>query len=132
MILEAREALAEFVGAESPEEIVFGLNATSLIRAAVEAMRPLLRPGDEVVATELDHEANIGPWLRLEPHGVTPRLWRVHGAAARLDLEELRGLLSGGRVRVLALPLASNAAGRIVDVATAAAMAREAGALTFV
>ncbi len=132
MIHETRAALAEFVNAASPDEIVFGLNATSLIRTAGEALRPGLRPGDEVVVTSLDHEANIGPWIRLERDGVTPRIWGVHGPDARLDLEDLRGLLRGGRVRVVALPLASNACGRVVDVAAAAALAREAGALTFV
>jgi len=131
MLADARAALAELVNAESPEEIVFGLNATSLIRVVAEAMRPVLRPGDEVVVTELDHEANIGPWLRLGSSGAVPEPWEVHGPEARLDWDELRGLLSGGRVRILALPLASNATGRIVDVARAAALAREAGALTF-
>jgi cysteine desulfurase family protein (TIGR01976 family) len=132
VIHETRAALAEFVNAASPDEIVFGLNATSLIRAVAEAMRPGLRPGDEVVVSLLDHEANIGPWIRLERDGVAPRFWGVRGPDARLDLEELRGLLRGGRVRVVALPLASNACGRIVDVAAASALAREAGTLTFV
>jgi cysteine desulfurase family protein (TIGR01976 family) len=132
MIHEARESLAEFVNAEAPEEIVFGLNATGLIRTVAEAVRPLLRPGDEVVVSELDHEANVGPWLRLGSSGVVPEPWEVRGPEARLDLDELTHLLSGGRVRLVALPLASNATGRIVDVARAAALARAAGALTFV
>ena len=131
-ILETRTALAEFVNAAGPEEIVFGLNATNLIRTVVDALRPRLRPGDELVVTELDHEANVGPWIRLERDGVKPRFWKVRDGEARLDFDDLRDLLRGGRVRAVALPLASNACGRVVDVARAASMAREAGALTFV
>ena len=86
--------------------------------------------------TDLDHEANVGPWLRLESSGVTPGFWKVRGpgAAAALAIEDLGAILrsAGGPVRLVALPLASNATGGIVDVAAAARLAREAGALTFV
>ena len=68
----------------------------------------------------------------LMPEGVAPRFWRVRNPGARLLLEDLRALLSSGRVRVVALPYASNATGRIVDVVGAARLARAAGALTFV
>lgn len=133
-IAETRRLLAAFLNAAAPEEIVFGLNATSLIRMVAEAARPLFRPGDRVVVTELDHEANVGPWLRLEKDGVRPVFWKVRGREARLDPDELRALLrsDGGPVRLVALPLASNATGRIVAAAAAAAIAREAGALVFV
>ena len=134
-IAGARHAIASFLNASSPREIVFGLNATSLIRMTAEALRPRLKRGDRVVVTELDHEANIGPWLRLESSGVEPVFWRVGGGdAGRLDLEGLAGLLraGAGRVRLVALPLASNAIGRIVDVSAAARLAHEAGALVFV
>jgi len=134
-IADARHAIASFLNASSPREIVFGLNSTSLIRMIAEALRPRFRPGDRVVVTELDHEANIGAWLRLESSGIEPVFWRVVGGdAARLDLDVLAGLLraGAGRVRLVALPLASNATGRIVDVAAAARLAHEAGALVFV
>ena len=133
-IADARSLLAAFLNAGSPDEIVFGLNSTSLIRMVAESLRPRLRPGDRVVVTELDHEANIGPWLRLASAGVTPVFWKVRGSSASLDLQDLRALLRspGGPVRLVALPLASNATGGIVDVALAARLARDAGALTFV
>jgi cysteine desulfurase family protein (TIGR01976 family) len=132
-ILAARRRLAAFLNAAAPEEIVFGLNSTSLMRTVAEAIRPKLSPGDRVIVTELDHEANVGPWLRLERSGVEPRWWRVRGGAeARLDLEDLDAILREGRVRVVALPLASNTSGRIVDVAEAARLARAHGAWTFV
>lgn len=133
-IAETRRLLAAFVGAASPDEILFGLNSTSLMRTIAGAARPLFREGDRVVVTELDHEANVGPWIRLEQDGVVPVFWSVRGREARLDLDDLDSLLRAGRgrIRLVAMPLASNAIGRIVDVAAAAALAREAGALVFV
>jgi len=134
-IADARQAVASFLNASSPREIVFGLNSTSLIRMVAEGLRPRFRKGDRVVVTELDHEANIGAWLRLESSGIEPVFWRVVGGdVGRLDLDGLAGLLraGAGRVRLVALPLASNATGRVVDVAAAARLAHEAGALVFV
>lgn len=133
-IAETRETVATFLNAESPEEIVFGLNSTSLIRIIAESARPLFAAGDHVIVTQLDHEANVGPWMRLERDGVIPLVWKVSGRGARLEVDDLRALFreGRGRVRLLAMPLASNAIGRIVDVAAAARVAREAGALVFV
>jgi len=132
-IAATRRRLAAFLNAPSPEEIFFGANSTSVMRAVAEAMRPSIKPGDRVVVTELDHEANVGPWLRLERSGAEPRWWKTRGGAeARLELDDLAAILREGRVRVVALPLASNTSGRIVDVAAAVRLAREHGALTFV
>jgi len=115
-IEETRGLLAAFLHAESPDEIVFGLNSTSLIRMVAESLRPKLAPGDRVVVTELDHEANVGPWLRLESSGVTPVFWKLRAPEATLDPEDLRTLLAspGGPIRLVALPLASNTTGGIV------------------
>jgi len=133
MILATRRRVAAFLGAQGPEEIVFGLNATSLTRIAADAVRSRLQPGNRVVVTQLDHEANVGPWLRLEHHGIEPRLWRLRGdAEARLELEDLESILRDGNVRLVAVPLASNVTGRIVDVAAVARLARRHGAWTYV
>ena len=133
-IHETRSLIAAHLNAAAPEEILFGLNSTNLMRTIAEAARPLFRPGDRVVVTQLDHEANVGPWLRLEKDGVVPVVWPVRNPGARLDPEDLERILreGKGRVKLIALPLASNAIGRVVDVAAAARLAREAGALTFV
>lgn len=133
-IMDTRAEIARFLNAAAPQEIVFGLNSTSLMRMAAEAARPLFKPGDHVIVTQLDHEANVDPWLRLEKDGVSPLIWKVRGPEARLELGDLAVLLEEGRgrVRLVAMPLASNATGRIVDVTAAARMAREAGALVFV
>ncbi|HEY6573021.1 MAG TPA: aminotransferase class V-fold PLP-dependent enzyme, partial [Candidatus Eisenbacteria bacterium] len=133
VILATRRRLAAFLNASGPEEIFFGQNSTSVMRSVAEAIRPTLKPGDRVVVTELDHEANVGPWLRLERSGVEPRWWKTRGGAeARLELSDLAAILREGRVRIVALPFASNTSGRIVDVAAAARLAREYGAWTFV
>lgn len=133
-ISETRRLIALFLNAATPEEIVFGQNATSLIRMIADAARPLFKSGDRVVVTNLDHEANVGPWLRLEQDGVTPVFWNVRGPEARLELDDLRAIVAGagGPVRLIAMPLASNAIGRIADVAGASRIARESGALLFV
>lgn len=132
MLGEARETIASFLNAESPQEIAFGINSTTLIRTVADSIRPLLRAGDELVVTELDHEANIGPWLRLETSGVEARFWKIRNPGARLETEDLEELLRSGRVRLVAMPLASNATGSIADVAAASRLARKAGATTFV
>jgi len=133
-ILETRRLIALLLNAAAPEEILFGLNSTNLIRTIAEAARPLFKPGDRVVVTNLDHEANVAPWLRLERDGVTPVFWRVRGREARLDPDDLRAIVAGagGPVRLVAMPYASNAIGRITDVSEAARIAHGAGALLFV
>jgi len=133
-IAETRRLIAIFLNAAAPEEIVFGLNSTSLIRSIADASRSLFKPGDRVVVTNLDHEANVGPWVRLERDGVTPVFWKVRGPEARLDLDDLRAIITsaGGPIRLIAMPYASNAIGRIADVAGASRIARDAGALLFV
>jgi len=132
---ETRRLLAAFVNASATDEIVFGLNATNLTRTVADAFRPTLGMGDRIIVTELDHEANIEPWLRLEASGADVVFCKVRPSEARLDLEDLRALLKapGGRpVRWVAIPLASNATGGIVDVAGVAALAHEVGARVFV
>lgn len=134
-IEETRGLLAAFLNARSSSEIIFGLNSTTLIRGIAEAFRPSLRARDRVIVTELDHEANIGPWLRLESSGADVVFWKVRGAEPRLDLDDLRALMDqpgSGPVRWIAVPLTSNATGGILDVAAVAKIARGAGARVFV
>ena len=72
-------------------------------------------PGDEIVVTELDHEANIAPWLALETRGIKVKFWPVEREGARLDIEKLDEILTE-RTRVVAVTKASNAVGTIVDL----------------
>jgi len=110
----ARESTAVFVNANEPEEIVFGLNATAFIRLVSAAYGEMLTAGDQIVVTELDHEANIAPWLALEKRGIEVKVWPVE-SDARLELRRLDAILSD-RTKLVAVTKASNAVGTIVDL----------------
>jgi cysteine desulfurase family protein (TIGR01976 family) len=131
MIGEARAALADFLGASS-EEIAFGANMTTLTFHLARALGRSWGPGDEVVITELDHHANVAPWEALaRERGVTLRVVPFVPETGQLDWGALEASLSS-RTRLLAVGAASNALGTISDVSRACALARSAGALSFV
>ena len=121
---EARRTMAGFLGA-APDEIAFGQNMTTLNFALSRAIGRRLGPGDEILITDLDHEANRAPWLALEEKGVTVRAVRVDSQTCTLDLADLRSKLSA-KTRVVAVSGASNAVGTVTDVKLVAALAREA------
>ncbi|HWE41072.1 MAG TPA: cysteine desulfurase-like protein [Gemmatimonadaceae bacterium] len=131
IIAGAREALADFLNA-SPDEIAFGQNMTSLTFHLGRALGRGWGKGDEIIVTELDHRANVDPWLALErDRGVTVRMARADEKAGTVDLDHLASLL-GPKTRLVAVGAASNALGTITDVARVCRLAREAGALSFV
>jgi cysteine desulfurase family protein (TIGR01976 family) len=118
------------VGGEA-EEVAFGPNMTTLNFALTRALGRELSRGDEVVVTELDHDANVAPWLHLaEDLGLVVRIARVHDDCT-LDTEHLASLL-GPRTRVVAFPWASNTVGTVVDAADVARLAHGVGALAWV
>jgi len=126
-----RRAMAAFYNAR-PEEIVFGQNMTSLTFSLSRALAQRWQPGDEIVLTRLDHDANISPWLlAAKERGVTVRWLDFHPADTSLALEELPALLNE-RTQLLAITHASNAVGTIPDVARAVRLAHEVGALVYV
>jgi cysteine desulfurase family protein (TIGR01976 family) len=128
----ARRALADFLNA-GPEEIAFGANMTTLTFHLARALGRTLGPGDAIVVTELDHHANIDPWRTLtRERGVEVRRVKLVPETGQLDWDDLDRCLTDHRTRLLAIGAASNALGTINDVPRAVAMAREAGALTFV
>ena len=131
-ILEsARETLADFLNA-APQEIAFGQNMTTLTFHLARALGREWKRGDEIIVTELEHHANVAPWRALEKdRGVTVRMARADEKAGTVDLDDLARLI-GPRTRLIAIGAASNALGTVTDVARVCAMAREAGALSFV
>jgi cysteine desulfurase family protein (TIGR01976 family) len=132
MLVEAHEAMADMLGALSPDEIVFGANMTTLTFGLSRALGRSLSPGDEIVVTRLDHDANIGPWLHVAAdRGATIRWVDIHPADCTLDLDSFRRQLSA-KTRVVAVGFASNAVGTINDVSAITRMAHDAGALVFV
>lgn len=131
VIASARSAMADFLHAASPDEIVFGPNMTTLTFAFSRAFGKTLQPGDEIVVTVLDHDANVAPWLALQERGVVIRTVDVHPENVTLDMEDMRAKITG-RTRLIAIGYASNAVGTINDVATIIRWAREVGALTWI
>jgi len=130
-IAHAREVLAAFLNA-SPSEVAFGTNMTTLTFHLARAIGRGLGPRDEIVVTELDHQANVGPWKALErERGVKVCTVRMHPETGQLDGEDLARQLTT-RTRVLAIGAASNALGTITNVRDAARLAHEAGAVVFV
>jgi cysteine desulfurase family protein (TIGR01976 family) len=131
IIADARRAMADFVGG-APDEIVFGANMTTLTFHLSRSLSRVWGPGDEVIVTALDHQANVAPWRRMAADaGMEVRVVPFDRETLQLDYEALEAMLSP-RTRLLAIGAASNAVGTINDVPRAAEMARAAGALTFV
>jgi cysteine desulfurase family protein (TIGR01976 family) len=117
-IARARASVAAFVNARRPEEIAFGMNATSFIRLISLAVGQTLMERNEIVITDLDHEANVATWLVLERMGAKFVWWKMR-ADGCLHIEDLKPLLSE-RTRMVACTLTSNALGSITDVRAAA------------
>lgn len=131
VIANARGAMADFLHASSPNEIVFGPNMTTLTFAFSRAIGKTLHPGDEIVVTVLDHDANVAPWLALQESGVVIRRVDVHPENVTLDMEDMRAKI-GERTKLVAVGYASNAVGTINDVAAIVGWAHEAGALVWI
>src|SRR6516162_721588 len=129
-IAEARTSVALLVNARHPEEISFGMNATSFMRLISIAIGQSLKDRREIIVTDLDHEANIAVWLALEREGAKILWWHFRDDG-RLHPEDLEELLSP-RTRIVACTLASNAIGSVLDLAETSRRAHAAGAEVFV
>lgn len=132
IIAGARTAFADLFGSASAEEIVFGLNMTTLTFHVGRALGRGWGPGDEVVVTQLDHQANVAPWRALaRERGITIRLVHFDPKSGELDMEELARSITP-RTKLVAIGAASNALGTINDIPRITGMAHAAGALAFV
>ena len=130
MIAGARTAMGDFLGCDA-DEIVFGPNMTTLTFAMSRAIGRQLGPGNEIVVTHLDHDANISPWRALEEKGVTVRFADINEADCTLDMADLARKITG-HTRLVAVGYASNAVGTINNVKEIVRLAHQAGALAFV
>jgi cysteine desulfurase family protein (TIGR01976 family) len=131
LISAARQAGADVTGAD-PDEIVLGPNATTLLLGLSRSFGRTLRPGDEIVVTTLDHDANVRPWvLAAQDAGATVRWVDVREDDVTIDLTSFDGALND-RTRLVAFTLASNAVGTITPARELARRAKEAGALVAV
>jgi cysteine desulfurase family protein (TIGR01976 family) len=130
MLAEARAAMADFLNCGA-DEVVFGPNMTTLTYAISRAIGRDLGPGDEILVTRLDHDANVSPWLALEEKGVTIRWAEIHPGDCTLDVEDLAAKLNS-KTRVVAIGYASNAVGTINPVKEIVRLAHTVGALAHV
>ncbi len=129
---EAHAAVADLLNAARPEEIVFGNNMTTLTLHVSRSLSRGWQPGDEIVVTRLDHDANYSPWvLAARDRGVTVHEVNFHREDGTLDLDDLRKKLEG-RPKLLAVGYASNALGTINPLAEIIPLAHAAGALVYV
>src|SRR5918993_4542944 len=129
-LAHAREVCAEFLNA-SPEEVAFGANMTTLTFHLSRALGREWEAGDEVIVTELDHHGNVDPWRAVaRDRGLTIRSVPMNTATGELEWAALKRAFSP-RTKLLAIGAASNILGTITDVAAAARLAHDAGALCF-
>ncbi|RVB19566.1 cysteine desulfurase-like protein, partial [Mesorhizobium sp. M7A.F.Ca.CA.004.05.1.1] len=129
---DAHQAMADFLGAASPEEIIIGANMTTLTYHMSRTLGRTMQPGDEIILTRMDHEGNVSPWLQLaEDLGLVVRWLPFDEKSWQVEEATLAGLFSE-KTRLVALNYASNLTGSINRVKALTAMARNAGALVYV
>jgi cysteine desulfurase family protein (TIGR01976 family) len=132
MVAQARGALADFLGAPRPDEISFGQNMTSLTLHVSRSLARELSPGDEIVVTRLDHDANVTPWVLVaRDRGCVVKWVDFDPASCSWREEDLEGQV-GPRTKIVAVGFASNATGTISPIARAVKTAHKVGALCFV
>lgn len=130
IIGSGRTAMAQFLGCDK-DEVVFGSNMTSLTFAFSRAIGRHLNPGDEIIVTKLDHDANFSPWLALKESGVVVRVVDINVEDCTLDMTSLVEQINE-RTRLVAVGYASNAVGTINDIAEIVRLAHAVGAMVFV
>ncbi|QDU31561.1 putative cysteine desulfurase [Anatilimnocola aggregata] len=128
---EVQRAAADFLGADDPETIYFGQNMTSLTFALSRALAKTWKPGDEIIVTRLDHDANVTPWvLAAKDAGATVHYIGLKHDDCTLDLEQFRQTINS-RTKLVAVGCASNATGGVNPVRDISSWAHQAGALVF-
>ena len=126
---EAQTRLSAMLGVDT-DELSFGPSTTQNVYVLAQAFREMLTPGDAIIVTNQDHEANTGAWRRLSNAGIEVREWQIDPETGHLDPHDLEPLLDGAKL--LCFPHCSNVIGEINDVAAISAMAHDAGAVTCV
>jgi cysteine desulfurase family protein (TIGR01976 family) len=129
-IAAAHAAMADLLGCD-PDEVVFGPNMTTLTFMLSRSIGRDIQPGDEIVLTRLDHDANFSPWQALEERGALIRVADIDIEDCTLDMDDLRRQITP-RTRLIAVGYASNSVGTINDVAEVVRLARQVGALSFI
>jgi len=132
VIAAARQAMADFLNASSPDEIVFGQNMTTITMHVSRSIGRLMRPGDEIIVSRMDHDANVWPWVMLARDLELEIRWlSFNESTFEFDPGALEDLLTD-RTRLVCVGGASNLLGTINDVASMCSLAKSFGALTYV
>ena len=130
---DAHKAMADLLNAKSKDEIVFGANMTTLTFAVSRSIARLLKPGDTIMLTRMDHDGNVGPWLHLAGDlGLEVRWLNFDFKTYEYDLDEAANLLKDGSVKLAAINYASNCLGTINDVKAITELAHYTDTLVFV
>lgn len=122
------QGMATFINAKSPKEVVMGSSTTMMLKILALCLSQTFTPGDEVIVTNCDHEANIGAWVALEKQGIKIKLWQINPETLELNLEDL-ALLMTNRTKLVALTHASNILGTINPIKEIAKFVHEQGAM---
>ena len=132
IVADAQQAMADFLNAPSADEIVFGQNMTSLTFHMSRSIGRRLRPGDEIILSRMDHDANVQPWVLVARDcGLTVRWLPFDTETFEFDLRDLENLINE-RTRLICVCAASNLTGTVNDVEAICRMARDAGAWTYI
>ena len=129
VLMEAHAFVAEFLNAGSTGGIILGASSTALVHLLANAFGETLRPGDEIIVADSNHEGNATPWYRLERFGIKVIAWPVDPESMTCELDALQPLLNE-RTRVVAFPHVSNLTGIVADVRAICDLVRAAGAVS--
>ncbi len=122
------EFVAELINAKDRSEIVFGSSTTMLLQQLSKSLVQTFKAGDEVIVSNVEHEANVGPWLEMQKAGIIVKFWEVNTETFELDLDELKSLMNE-KTKLVALTHASNILGSIMPIKEIAQIVHEAGAM---
>ncbi len=128
---EAQQKWAEVINAANPSEVAFGSSTTMLLQSLARSFSETLKPGDEIIVTNCDHEANIGPWVRLQKLGIVIKTWKVNPDTFELKTDELEKLMTD-KTRLVAFTHVSNIIGTINPVKEITKFIHDRGALVCV
>ncbi|MCF8368515.1 MAG: cysteine desulfurase-like protein [Bacteroidales bacterium] len=130
-VIEAQEKWAEVINASDPCEVVFGSSTTMLLQSLSRSLVKLFKPGDEVIVTNCDHEANIGPWMAMKDFGIEVKVWELNQESFTLEIDDLKKLLTN-RTRLVAFTHVSNILGTINPVKEFTKFIHQQGAMVCV
>ncbi len=127
-VKEAAESMAELVNAEKSSEVIMGSSTSLLIRILSLCLSQRLKSGDEIIVTNCDHEANIGPWRDLQKSGLKVREWKINQDSLKLELEDLKTLITE-KTKLIAVNHVSNVLGTLNSIKKIASLAHQNKAL---